>query len=145
MSKKKRTQTIRELSITQAIHKSLHADFRCTEDEISIISQALRGKVLVDVAAHINKIAAGKAPLRIRPTMCLDMEDGTSQNIKLTNHPINLLMDYLDEKYDKVFSFLYWSAIVPPNTPKDFYKTICLAKKAPFFMKAIAERPEVAR
>ena len=139
MSKKKRTKTVTPTPTRQFINQSLRTGFRCTEEEIELIDQALIGRCPMEIADHINNIAAGKVPLRMRPTLRLDIEDGTFQDIRLTNHPINLLYDYLDEKYDKVFSTLYWSALTSPHNPKDFYDFLRMIKKTPRLQKDLAE------
>jgi hypothetical protein len=139
MSKKKRTKKVAVLPTIQLIHSSLRADFHCTEEEIELIDQALAGRCPIEIANYINDIGNGKVPLRIRPTICLDMEDGTFQNIRLTNHPITLLYDYLDERYDKVFSTLYWSALTPPYDTKGFLGFLRMLKKVPHLQKDLVE------
>jgi hypothetical protein len=141
MSKRKRTSKIIGAPTNQFIYQSLRTNFHCTEEEIDLIGHALAGRCPIEIAEFIEGIHAGKVPLPIRrPKIHLDMEDGTFQTIQFTNHPANLLMDYLDKRYDRIFSFLYWSALTPPNSPKDFYELMRLAKKAPFFAEAIAQR-----
>lgn len=143
MSKKKRAKKVIAPPTTQYINQSLRVDFYCNEEEIHLINQALVGRCPIEIAEFIQDIHAGKVPLPIRrPTLCIDMGDGTTQNIKFTNHPANLLMDYLDERYDRVFSFLYWSALTPPHSTTDYYKLLRLARKAPFFAEAIAQRKQ---
>jgi hypothetical protein len=140
MSKKKHAKKVTSASVMQFIHQSLRTDFHCTEEEIQLIDRALVGEAPIEIVDHMLAINAGKVPLRIRPTIHLDMEDGTTQDIRLTNHPMTLLLDYLEERYDKVFSFLYWSALTPPNTPKDFQEVLRLAKKMPLIAKDIEAR-----
>lgn len=139
MSKKKRAKRVASIPTTQFICQLLRTDFKCTEEEIELIQQALAGYCPIEIADYINDIGNGKVPLRIRPTICLDMGDGTTQNIRLTNHPIALLHDYLDERYDKVFSTLYWSALTSPHDIKGFYEFLQMIKKMPLLQKDLAD------
>lgn len=142
MSKKKHSSKRAAIaSIMQSVYQSLRTDFYCTEEEIHLIDRALAGEAPIDVVDRINDIAAGKAPLKKRPTFHIDMGDGTFQDITLANHPIILLHDYLDEKYDKAFCFLYWHALTDPS-PKGFYGSLRFLKKAPFFAEAITQKQE---
>ena len=139
MSKKKRAKKVTPAPTIQFICQLLRTEFHCSEEEIELINQALAGRCPIEIADYINDIGNGKVPLRIRPTICLDMGDGTTQNIRLTNHPITLLYDYLDERYDKVFSTLYWSALTSPHDIKGFYEFLRMLKKVPRLQKDLVE------
>jgi hypothetical protein len=58
------------------------------------------------------------------------MEDGTTQQFSLTNHPIILLHDYLTERFNDPFATIYWFALTS-SSPQDFYDALKMLKKNP--------------
>lgn len=129
---KRNREKRRHIGTLPLILQSLRVDFSCTEEDIELITQALNGQAPISVVEHMDAIAAGKVTLSIRPTLHIDMEDGTYQDLTFTNHPITLLYDYLVEKYDMAFGTLYWNAFTT-GTPEKFYSMLQFLKKAPYF------------
>jgi hypothetical protein len=132
MSKKNREKRLKKITpanTLQSIQQMLRVDFSCTEEQVDLVEQALQQRVPTDVAGFMKDIADGKAPLPIRRGgLNLEMEDGTVQQIKITNHPINLLYDYLVEKYGEDFGMLYWNVFLSPN-PVDYLEMLEHIKK----------------
>ena len=83
---------------------------------------ALLNKVPVNVLVFMNMLANGKAPVPIRRgELELEMPDGKIGTIKIANHPLALLHDFLVEEYDWRFGTLYWSAFTFSHSPKKYY------------------------
>lgn len=136
MSKKKRQhRNIKPVDTQQAILRSLRVDFAFNETEIDMIVNATQHRAPVDINEQICKIMDGKVPLPIRrPDITIDMGDGTTEHLKLTNHPFILLYEYLTERFNRPFATIYWSALTA-SSPQDFYEVLKMMKKAPFFQQ----------
>lgn len=133
MSKRNREKR-HHIGIIPTISQMLRANFSCTEEEVELINQALQGQAPFPIVEHMNDIAAGKVTLSARPTIHLDMEDGTYQDLTFTDHPITLLYDYLVDKYGMAFGTLYWNAFTA-GSPEQLFSMLKFLKKAPYFQK----------
>jgi hypothetical protein len=127
-NREKRRHT--HIGIIPTILQTLRANFSCTEEEVELIQEALKRRAPYDIVQHMQAISEGKVPLPIRQPLELDMGDGTIQEIRLKNDTHTLLLDYLEEKFDKRFSLLYWHALTS-STPQDFYEGLRIFKDVP--------------
>jgi hypothetical protein len=141
-NREKRAKKVTPVNITQSIQQMLRADFACTEEQVELIEQAFQQRVPVDVSAFMQDLADGKAPLPLhRPGLNLEMEDGTVQQIQMTNHPINLLYDYLVKNYGRDFGMLYWNVFLSPD-PAEYLEMLKHIKKTGLLNDDITEDGE---
>jgi hypothetical protein len=134
MSKKnreKRKQNITTPQMMDHIRETLRTQFDCTDNEIELVTEGLQHRVPQLVADHMIAAREGKVSLpEDRGSLLLVMENGETQKITLTNHPIVLLSHFLYETYGRKFGPIYWSALTASNT-KDFIEVLDLLAKNP--------------
>src|SRR5258708_21464804 len=119
----KRQKKVQHPDIMRTIHQSLRADFACTEEQVELIDHALKGEAPAHVIEHMKQVHEGKVQLSPHRPFVIEMEDGsTTGPYELTIHPILLLEEYLTGYYEEHFGCLYWGALTPANSPKDFYQ-----------------------
>jgi hypothetical protein len=138
MSKRNRQKRrhIGNIGIIPTILQTLRADFSCNEEEIELIQEALKKRVPYEIAQYMQDIHEGKVPFLVRQPLHLDMGDGTTQEIQMRNDPHILILDYLEEKFNKRFALLYWHAITS-TTPQDFYDGFKIFKSMPLTNKIL--------
>jgi hypothetical protein len=136
MSKKSKKKVI-QANVTQSIHQILRTACRCTENEIEIIDAVLQNMAPHDDVQHMIAVSEGKVTPKPKPTFHIDMENGEFMDLKLTNHPLILMYDYLTEKYGFRFGTLYWHAL--QTNPQQFYSHIRSLVKTPMFAEIMEE------
>jgi hypothetical protein len=138
MSKRNRQkrQKATAIDIQTRIHQMLRADFQCSEEEIYIIDQALKGMASQELVDKMTQWAG--QPIEPMPERSLYITDDDTgevvQKLTMTNHPVGRLYDYLLEKYPEKFATLYWAALTSAEEPAKFYGFMRLMKKDPSLM-----------
>jgi hypothetical protein len=112
----------------QKIVERLRTDFDCTEEQAHLLTQVLHGYLPTPDAEYVQRIEHGEVKLPDLPSITLDTED-EAQTIRLTNHPLILMLFYLREKYGEKFGFLYWSALTDIDDPQRYYRELAYFKK----------------
>jgi len=125
MSKRNREKRINPLPL---IVHSLRTDFQCTDEQIELITYALRNMVPESVQAHADKALAGNYKMP-EIKFALDMEDGAEpEEFAFTKHPVICLHHFLVETYGRDFGHIYWSAITS-SSPREFFQYLPLLKR----------------
>ncbi len=137
----KKSKKIKKLDMSQLIKQRLRTDLGISEEQIEIIEKVLQGYMPGEDAEYITQTFSPKlldekedaAPPLPPPALTIDMEDGIEQTIRLTNHPLNIMYDYLTEHYGKKFGTIYWGALTSIGKPQDFYGFLGHLKKSEQF------------
>lgn len=107
----------------------LRTEFACTEEEVNIIAHLLVGMMPTEDVEYVNQVEQGLIlPPKSHP-LIIEMEDGTTQVISLTNHPLMTIHPYLVQKYRYQFGVLYWLALTSVHQSSAYYQTLCFYRK----------------
>lgn len=140
---KRQNKKVTSLTILQTISQSLRADFSCTEEEVELIQAALQNEAPQEIVDHMQVISEGKIPFPDLPPIRFDtgVDEKNIHEIHVPREPAFLLLDFLEERYERRFAFLYWNALIS-SRPQKFYDELRAFKEMPA-MKKILEGERV--
>jgi len=131
MANKKKKKKITNFDISQKIRQRLRADFGATEDQIDTIEHLLKGYMPNDDVEFISQIERPTVNHIPPPSIKLEMEDGNTQDITITDNPLSRLYDYCRTKYGEKFGPVYWGAYTSVDKQQDFYSLLGMLVERP--------------